>query len=58
MARGVTLPEPGPAVITERDRRYLMALFSPSLDPVWSKLERLLGSEQTGRVRGILLGTQ
>ena len=58
VARGVTLPEPGPAVITERDRRYLMALFSPSLDPVWSKLERLLGSEQTGRVRGILLGTE
>lgn len=58
LARGVTLPAPSPAVVAERDRRHLEALFSPAIDPVWSKLDRLLGSEQTARVRAILLGTE
>ncbi|MVU78108.1 hypothetical protein GPX89_12740 [Nocardia sp. ET3-3] len=46
-----------PAVDTDlaaRDRVNRANLFSPRIDPVWEQVTRLLGSEQSERVRGEL----
>ncbi|MFD6159846.1 hypothetical protein ACFWF7_36095 [Nocardia sp. NPDC060256] len=39
-----------------RDRANRANLFSPAVDPVWAQVGRLLGDEQTERVRAELLG--
>lgn len=39
----------------ERDRVNRANLFNPDVDPVWGQVNRLLGDEQTERVRGELL---
>jgi hypothetical protein len=37
-----------------RDLRNRAAVFSPSVDPVWSQVDRLLGPEMSGRLQGLL----
>ena len=40
--------------LAERDRRNRAILFSPEVDPVWEKVDRLVGAEMSARLRGIL----
>ena len=40
--------------LAERDRRNRAILFSPEVDPVWGKVDRLIGTEVSARLRGIL----
>ena len=40
--------------LAERDRRNRAILFSPEVDPVWEKVDRLVGTEMSVRLRGIL----
>jgi hypothetical protein len=40
--------------LAERDRRNRAILFSPEIDPVWEKVDRLVGAEMSARLRGIL----
>lgn len=42
------------AALAERDRRNRAILFSPEVDPVWEKVDRLVGAEMSARLRGIL----
>ncbi|MCM6771921.1 hypothetical protein NDR87_03490 [Nocardia sp. CDC159] len=55
----LTLVDKGvPAVdvdVAARDRVNRANLFSPQVDPVWAQVTRLLGQEQSERVRGELL---
>ncbi|MGW0808657.1 hypothetical protein [Nonomuraea sp. NPDC002799] len=46
-------PVGGP--LAARDQASRANLFSPDVDPVWHQVSRLLGAEQTERVRGELL---
>jgi hypothetical protein len=52
---GATLP--APTVTEDRDRRMRAALFSPEVDPVWTKVERMIGAEASARARSLLIGT-
>jgi hypothetical protein len=40
--------------LAERDRRNRAILFSPEVDPVWEKVDRLVGAEMSARLRRIL----
>lgn len=40
----------------ERDRRLRGALFSPEVDPVWARVERLVGAVDTAFMRQLLSG--
>ncbi|WP_067814582.1 hypothetical protein [Nocardia inohanensis] len=55
----LTLVEKGvPAIegdLAARDRANRANLFSPAVDPVWAQVTRLLGAEQSERVRGELV---
>ncbi|MFI6866061.1 hypothetical protein [Nocardia sp. NPDC050406] len=59
LAHWLTLVDKGvPAVDAElaaRDRANRANLFSPEVDPVWAQVTRLLGAEQSERVRGELV---
>ncbi|ORT56356.1 hypothetical protein BKD26_28125 [Streptomyces sp. CB03238] len=41
--------------LPERDRRLRTALFSREIDPVWGRVDRLLGTETTDRLRHLLI---
>ncbi|MER7106921.1 hypothetical protein [Streptomyces sp. NPDC000229] len=41
--------------LPERDRRLRTALFSREIDPVWGRVDRLLGSATTDRLRHLLI---
>lgn len=43
-----------PDALTERDRRNRAAIFSPAVDPVWTRVERLVGAEMGAEMRAIL----
>jgi hypothetical protein len=43
------------ADLPRRDRANRANLFDPRVDPVWDQVTRLIGAEQTGRIRGELL---
>lgn len=43
------------ADLAGRDRANRANLFDPRVDPVWEQVTRLLGAEQSERVRGELL---
>jgi hypothetical protein len=45
-----------PESVVERDRRFRHFLFHPDVDPVWERVGRLLGPEQTRDLRGLLAG--
>ncbi|AYF76994.1 hypothetical protein D7D52_27900 [Nocardia yunnanensis] len=49
--KGVPTPE---ADLAARDSANRANLFSPEVDPVWNQVTRLLGAEQSERVRGEL----
>ena len=54
-ARG--LPDFGqPATLAARDRLNRAALFNPAVDPVWNRVDRLVGPEAGARMRDILRG--
>ncbi|NNH68462.1 hypothetical protein HLB23_00940 [Nocardia uniformis] len=59
LAHWLTLADKGvPAVdadLARRDRANRANLFSPEVDPVWTQVTRLLGAEQSERVRGELI---
>jgi hypothetical protein len=38
-----------------RDRRHRASIFNPEVDPVWSRVERLVGTETGVRMREILM---
>lgn len=42
--------------LAARDRRLRAALFSPSVDPVWSQVERLIGGAQAAELQAFLRG--
>lgn len=44
----------GPAELAARDRRFRHYLFHPDVDPVWERVGRLLGPEQTRSLRTLL----
>lgn len=50
-----TLPTADPATLVEHDRAQRAELFNPEVDPVWHRVEQLLGAEQTRTVREDLL---
>ncbi|WP_157839165.1 hypothetical protein [Streptomyces flavidovirens] len=41
--------------LPERDRRLRTALFSREIDPVWGRVDRLLGATTTDRLRHLLI---
>ncbi|WP_216893108.1 hypothetical protein [Nocardia alni] len=43
------------ADLASRDAAQRANLFSPEVDPVWAQVDRLIGAEQTERVRGKLI---
>jgi len=43
-----------PASLIERDRLNRQALFNPEVDPVWGKLDSMIGSEVSASIREIL----
>lgn len=43
-----------PAEVAARDRRFRHYLFHPDVDPVWDRVGKLLGPEQTHNLRGLL----
>ncbi|MEV0590720.1 hypothetical protein [Nonomuraea cavernae] len=49
------VPDPGGTDLAARDAANRDNLFSPDVDPVWYQVTRLLGDEQSERVRGELL---
>ncbi|MEV6773884.1 hypothetical protein AB0N05_35135 [Nocardia sp. NPDC051030] len=55
----LTLVDKGVPAVGEdpaaRDRANRANLFSPAVDPVWAQVTRLLGAEQSERVRGELI---
>jgi hypothetical protein len=44
--------------IAERDRRNRTALFNPDVDPVWAKIEPLIGAEAGEHIRELLRGAE
>jgi hypothetical protein len=40
--------------LAKRDREHRAALFNPDVDPVWSRVERLVGKEPATRLRELL----
>ena len=44
------------ASFAERDRANRSILFDPEVDPVWSQVDRLLGTTVSERIRGVLKG--
>lgn len=39
------------AALAERDRRNRAALFSPEVDPVWERVDKLVGADASARIR-------
>lgn len=48
-----SLPAAG---LAQRDQRHRAALFDPDVDPMWARLDELLGAATGARLRGILSG--
>jgi hypothetical protein len=48
----------GPKPSLDRDRAVRAALFDPSVDPVWGRVDRMLGVDTTALIRGLLDGTR
>lgn len=44
----------GGAELAERDRKNRAALFNPDVDPVWARVDRLVGAQAGERMREIL----
>lgn len=54
LERGVPAEAVGdttPEEISERDRRSRQTIFDPTVDPVWERIEQLLGEDQATRLR-------
>ncbi|MCA9660486.1 MAG: hypothetical protein KC486_19235, partial [Myxococcales bacterium] len=45
-----------PAALAARDRRYRAALFSADVDPIWRRLDGLLGASGAAVLQGLLRG--
>jgi hypothetical protein len=51
-------PPSGVRAQPERDRAVRAALFDPSVDPVWGRVDRMIGAENTVLLRGLLDGSR
>jgi hypothetical protein len=41
--------------LAKRDRRNRAIIFNPDVDKVWGQVDRLVGAEMSGKMRGILM---
>ena len=46
------------AAIAKRDGHWRAAIFNPEVDPVWARVDKLIGADAAVRVRGTLIGGQ
>jgi hypothetical protein len=51
-------PPAGPKPSSARDHAVRSALFDPSVDPVWGRVDRMLGADTTALLRGLLDGSR
>jgi hypothetical protein len=51
-------PPTGVDVQPARDQAVRAALFDPSVDPVWGRVDRMIGAESTALLRGLLDGSR
>jgi hypothetical protein len=43
-----------PDALRERDRKHRAALFNPKVDPIWARIDQLVGAETSARMRRAL----
>lgn len=50
------LPDVDGAALARRDAQNRAAIFNPEVDPVWSRVDRLIGADTSARIRELLRG--